>query len=363
MNRMLLALTLSVCAYAADEAPRWPALPHYTDDKTGARVYMLTNDEAKDDVIYQTHPMWAGGMTYFLFNSDRVPGRSVYALEMATGEIRPVSPEGMGTHALSMKSDWLYGVKADALGRIHVPSAFAGTAEWEVLGVLPEEIERLAGGMFVGVDDGAVYLGAQYGESEWGISAFDTAAKTWSRTCTVDFKVGHVQANPERPGVVMFCHETGGDAPQRTWIAEPGKAPRPAYKETYEEWVTHEAWWGPEEIIFTIWPYDDERTAKPHGVVVANVQTGDVKVLAQYPAWHTHGSPGRRWAMGDDFDRNIWLIDREGGEKILLTQGHRKQPLNVHPHASFTPDGTAIVFNSSRNGTADIYMVEAPVPN
>jgi oligogalacturonide lyase len=34
----------------------------------------------------------------------------------------------------------------------------------------------------------------------------------------VPFQIGHVQTNPWVPGEIVFCRETGGKAPQRTWI-------------------------------------------------------------------------------------------------------------------------------------------------
>jgi len=78
------------------------------------------------------------------------------------------------------------------------------------------------------------------------------------------------------------------------------------------------------------------------------------------PAWHTHGSPNKRWVMGDDFDRSIWLIDPKSRDRRLLTQGHKRAPLASHPHGSFTPDSKGIVFNSDKFGAPDILVVELP---
>ena len=159
----------------------------------------------------------------------------------------------------------------------------------------------------------------------------------------------------------MFCHETGGDAPQRTWVIQNNeKDPRPLYKETYGEWVTHEVWWGGDQVVFTVWPYDEEHTRKPHGILSADLATGQPTLHSQYRAWHVHGSPDGRWIVGDDFDRNIWLVRVETGERRLLTQGHLGEGCKTHPHPSFTSDSKGIVFNSSRNGNEDIFLVEIP---
>ena len=64
--------------------------------------------------------------------------------------------------------------------------------------------------------------------------------------------------------------------------------------------------------------------------------------------------------MGNDFERNLWLIQASTGERRLLTQGHLTAGGTNHPHASFTPDSRSIVFTSSREGTDDIYLVDLP---
>jgi oligogalacturonide lyase len=44
------------------------------------------------------------------------------------------------------------------------------------------------------------------------------------------FQIGHVQTNPWVPGEIVFCWETGGKAPQRTWtVMSDGSGLRPLY--------------------------------------------------------------------------------------------------------------------------------------
>ena len=107
------------------------------------------------------------------------------------------------------------------------------------------------------------------------------------------------------------------------------------YKETYNEWVTHEVWFDAEHILFTIWPYDDEHK-KAHGVAITDLH-GDRKArcgVGAISAWHTHGSPDGKWVLGDD-ERNIWLIHMETGG-WAATQGHLGKGRETHLHASFT---------------------------
>jgi oligogalacturonide lyase len=79
--------------------------------------------------------------------------------------------------------------------------------------------------------------------------------------------------------------------------------------------------------------------------------------------WHVHGSSDGRWAVGDDFSRSVWLIDRRTREMMMLTTGHKTSAAD-HPHPTFSPDGTRIEIQSamiSADGrTMNICIVPVP---
>ncbi|MCP4645758.1 MAG: hypothetical protein GY851_35260 [bacterium] len=339
-------------------------MDRYTDEKTGAQVRILTSGPQDDALIYQTHPMWTPGMAHLVFNSTRTGDASrPHAVDMITGEVRCLAPDKAHDWVLARKTDTLYRRQGDDVEAVSVeaafkPEALKPTASWHF-----DQLSALKPhSLTVDADERTLYAGLVIRKDEcWGIAAIDLATGDWRIAVEVNFRVGHVQANPFETGIVMFCHETGGDAPQRTWVVRTdGTGLRPFYPETYDEWVTHEVWWGKDRAIFTIWPYDDEHKRLPHGIVSADMETGTPTVHSQYPAWHTHGSPDGAWAVGDDFDRNLWLVCVETGERRLLTQGHLGEGCKTHPHPSFTPDGKGVAFNSSRKGTEDIMLVTIP---
>ncbi len=350
------AMTWAGCATTGRPSVRVDGVfPAYVDAKTGAKVYNLTPNDTQAGIVYQTHPMWTPGMKYFVYTSAGLP----CALEMATGKSKPLL-EKPANWSMQWFSGQIFYQLGSAFYRLDVPSAFQGTGKSVNVAELPENAPQPSGALSVETSSDTVYSTAVLEpDTRWGVIAIDRGGV---RTlASVDFKVGHIQANPFEPGVVMFCWETGGDAPQRTWVVDgKGGPPRPVYKEVNEEWVTHEAWWGRDRVIFTIWPYDDAHKKLPHGVAWTDLEGGALHVLAQYPAWHTHGSPDGRWALGDDFDRNLWLIDVATCERRLLTQGHLGKGCKTHPHASFTPDSGAIVLNSSHFGSEQIFFVPLP---
>lgn len=339
-----------------------PTLETYRDERTGALVRCLTSDAARDEVIYQTHPMWAEGMEYLVFYSDRSGGgMQPHVLESRTGTVRPLAGHPIGDNVVARKSPAIYALRDNAIYAFDALRAFHEGAPGKWVADWPAGVGHQ--GMFsLDATERVLYGGATFEpEKRWGIVALDLPRGTWRTVVEVDFLVGHVQAHPEIPGLVSFCWETGGDAPQRMWTVDAKEGePRPIYQETYEEWVTHEVWWGPNQMLFTIWPYDDAHKTQPHGVAVVDYPSGDHRIVYQMPAWHTAGSPDRRWVMADDFDRNLWLIDPRTGERRLLTQGHNTKGVDTHPHASFTPDSKGIVFTSSKFGNADVFHVEIP---
>jgi oligogalacturonide lyase len=79
--------------------------------------------------------------------------------------------------------------------------------------------------------------------------------------------------------------------------------------------------------------------------------------------WHVSGSPDGRWAVGDDFSRSIYLIDRRTGEMMLLSTGH-KATASDHPHPTMSPDGTKIEIQSAMlsadNRSINICVIPVP---
>ena len=79
--------------------------------------------------------------------------------------------------------------------------------------------------------------------------------------------------------------------------------------------------------------------------------------------WHVGGSLDGRFAVGDDFKRDIWVIDRNTNEMMLLTAGH-KDTAQDHPHPIFNTEGTKVLIQSAMlsedNRSMNIVMVKLP---
>ena len=200
----------------------------------------------------------------------------------------------------------------------------------------------------------------------------------------VPFQVGHVQTSPFVPGEIVFCWETGGKAPQRTWTVKgDGTGLRPLYPEAPYEWVTHEAITSKDEVTLAIIGHrkmglkatDDWGIAgsadHPTGLAIVNLRTQEMRIIGQVPMgdrgrsfWHVHASADGRWAVGDDFQYRLWLIDRKTGEMILLTDNGHKTTAQDHQHPTFSADSTRIEFQSAMlsadNRSLNICIVPVP---
>jgi oligogalacturonide lyase len=94
---------------------------------------------------------------------------------------------------------------------------------------------------------------------------------------------------------------------------------------------------------------------KPTRIAVIDLRNNEMKNIGQVDEgrgrWHCNGSADGRCAVGDNFNGNIYSIDRFSGETTLLSTDHKMRPDYAHP--TFSPDGKRILIQSGllSNGT------------
>ena len=199
----------------------------------------------------------------------------------------------------------------------------------------------------------------------------------------VGFQIGHVQTNPWAPGEIVFCWETTGKAPQRTWfVKSDGTGLRPLYPEAPYEWITHEAVIGKDEVVIAILGHRPIGSNTPEsnwgiagamdhptGVGIVNLRTREARIVGQVPAWapghsdwHVAGSADGRWAATDDFSYEVWLIDRHSGEMNMLAGPQKTGADHIHP--TFNAEGTKLEIQSALiskdNRSLNICIVPVP---
>ncbi|MFC5462663.1 hypothetical protein [Massilia niabensis] len=401
------------------------------DPVTGTVLTFLTSKPHGDSKIYPTHPQWTSDGKWLVFRS-RLAGDEALAVNEQTGDIVQVTEGGyIGMLNLARKSMKLVfmrkaeaGLKVvevdlarvladSAAGRMAAPSTYQ-----RVAATLPASLQ--AGGDLaldadeewayfkVGKDEAARHIKPgtkiepafgprKMGAGPEGIARLNLRTGEVKHVVSVPFQVGHIQANLWNPGELVFCWETGGKSPQRTWtVLADGSGLRPLYPEAPYEWVTHEAVISKDEVAMAIMghraipgaaasvagpatdvgganPGQDDgwgptgTREKPTGLAIVNLRTRQMHIAGQTPSgsglWHVHGSSDGRFAVGDDFSRSLFLIDRRTKEMMMLTTGHKTTAAD-HPHPTFNADGTRIQIQSamlSEDGrTMNIAIVPVP---
>jgi oligogalacturonide lyase len=433
-----LALGCLLAATAAAQiGTRFPSEKKIVPDPvTGVPLTFLTSTPAGDSKIYQTHHQWTADGKWLVFRSNRVKGQAM-AVNEETGVMVQVTEHGYtGMLCLAERSMKLYFLRtqevrppaavtgaepaygaaptaANARGpsqiiEVDLEKLFADSAAGTLRGA--EVYERVcgtiplswgAGGDMaldaaeqvayfrVGAEEAARHLPPDtkpagnfgprnMGAGPTGLGRMDLTNGEVSFIIAVPFQIGHVQTNPWVPGEIVFCWETGGKSPQRTWtVRADGTGLRPLYPEADYEWVTHEAIITRDEVAIAImghrepgvndaWGPSGSRE-KPTGLGIVNLRTREMRIAGQTKSgsglWHVHGSPDGRWAVGDDFARNLYLIDRTTDELILLSTGHKATAAD-HPHPTFSPDGTRIQIQSAMlsedNRAMNICIIPVP---
>jgi oligogalacturonide lyase len=397
-----LALFASTAAMADDVGRRFPSeKASIVDRVTGVPITVLTDGKHQDAKNYPTHPQWAADGIHIIFrSSDRDPdGPQAFAVNEITGDIVQLTDgPGTGTGSLNVarRSNKLYYMRRASeeartqLIEVDLSSLLADSAAGKlraggyerVVATLPRDhIE--AGGFTLDADEKTAYAGFDARRAPprlpgqpvpqvpGGIRAIDLATGKVRTVVETKFRMGHVQANPFVPGEILYCHETGGDAPQRMWIVRAdGSGNRPVFAEGPTDWVTHEQFADADHVIFNLMGHKRELRKAATGILVVNLRDDTIDHLGQIPIedfrrselvnfkdpnipqdrtstggfWHNAVDYGGRWAAGDDFDGNVWLIDRKTNKRSLLTTGHRMRP--DHSHPSFSADGRRILIQS-----------------
>ncbi|MBF4471416.1 hypothetical protein [Flavobacterium sp. HJJ] len=405
------------------------------DPVTGYEIIFLTSKPNGDSKIYPTHPQWTSDGNWVLFRSHRVEGE-IMAVNEKSGDIVQVTEGGYsGTFCIAQKSMKVYfmrdaGEKAMQIMEVDLDKVFkdsksgtmqAVSAYERICGKAPSEMEA-SGDMALDANEDKVYFRVgknealkyldkntaleknfgprNMGAGPGGISSMNLKTGEFRHVISVGFQIGHIQSNTWNPNEIIFCWETGGKSPQRTWtVMGDGSGLRPLYPEAPYEWVTHEAVIGKDEVAMAImghrkidiqketpaevtdskevknpenpgqesnWGATGTRE-KPTGLAIVNLRTREMIIAGQTKSgsgfWHVHGSSDGRWAAGDDFSRSLYLIDRKTSEVVMLTTGH-KETAKDHIHPTFNREGTKIQFESAMlsedNKTMNICIINVP---
>lgn len=405
------------------------------DPVTGQKLIFLTTKSVGDSKTYPTHPQWTSDGKWLVFRSNRVKGEAI-AVNEKSGVLVQVTEGGYsGTLCMAQKSMKLYFMRKGQEDKMQIIEVNLATvfedsksgkmkpvsAYERVCGTTNPEMGA-SGDMALDADEERAYfrIGTKeaakhldpgvtieknfgprnMGAGPGGIASMNLKTGELKHVISVPFQIGHIQSNTWNSGEIIFCWETGGKSPQRTWtVMADGSGLRPLYPESDYEWVTHEAVISKDEVAMAIMGHrkiDIKKEAaiavtnsqeirnpenpgqesnwgatgtreKPTGLAIVNLRTREMIIAGQTKSgsglWHVHGSSDGKWAVGDDFSRSLYLIDRKTNEMMMLTTGHKETAAD-HVHPTFNSDGTKIEIQSAMlskdNRSMNICIVNVP---
>lgn len=386
--------------------PEWKT---YDDPQTGCVVTQLTASAAEDYHLYFYNPSVArgsNGREYLILISERTGISNLFRMDLQTGEIvqlTDAAPARADYYPFTYKPIRGVGACLPALGGCEV-FYFVGNdlraTDFESLDTrlllrVPEE--RRAS--ILNVDaSGTTLVFATWDEELFARNAQRLYAReiTWddpfhqattSTILRVDtgsgqcdeilrrerFWINHVLIHPTNRDLILFCHEYT-DQPDRMWLlnVKAGDcAPMPG--QGADEWYQHEFWSSDGARVFF------------HGGTVNDDAVGFCGwyelATGKYEKFY-HRTPGRAYAhynappsRSTPADEMTMITDGEAHpgciSKVHLDHGAQTFEVlcrhdaykfdddqRCHPHPSFTPDGSRVIFTSNRTGSSNVYLVE-----
>jgi oligogalacturonide lyase len=317
----------------------------YLDPVTGVRVWELTGGTNAADNLYFHFSNFTADNRFLVFTWDRPGSRQLFRAELETGRLVQLSDDPSISPATACPDPTnarrLYCVRGREIIGLDVLD-FTSRKVGEVPGPCVGGLQQPT----LSSDGKWLAVGKQRDPASWEIGLMEVATGDYRSILTQGFRIGHVQISPRDPWI-FYVWETGGYAPQRTWLVNTdGTGNRPFYAATtptnwwtpLKEWVTHEAWVSDTGELTMI---NDKL-----GIMLVRPD-GSARLVREGNYWHAAARPDGKVIVADDAAGRLWLVETHTGNTRLLATGLRDR-VRVHPHASFDRRGRYVQFHTGR---------------
>ena len=362
-------------------------LQEFQDTQTGAHIYQLTNDTSINHNLYFLTSSFTPDQAHLIFTSYRSGKPNFFKLEFPNGDIVQLT-DADDIHGysgvISKDGTELFYTQADTIKAIHLD-----TFEERVLAEFPD------GGLgecSVSADERFIVTAMKRDDkSHITVTATDGSGGEVIWT-SPDQTIIHPQFHPKHPDLIAY---SGDPAPRMWTIRRDGTGNRSLYQHDNNEFLVHETFLGAlDELIVTHWPYALRRMS---------LDTLQMQTIADFNAWHIASNRDGTKVLCDTVhpDIGLRLVDVASGEhtpicypqssssgsqwktdRYALAEdwaaaqqaGDREKSLSwmemkvdtvygpqwTHPHPSFSPDETAVVYTSDASGHSQVYVAVIP---
>ena len=349
----------------------------FRDEETRVEIRQITSHPSIHHQPFFLVPAYDDAMRWTLFTSERGGAPQIFVEHRASGDLVQLTDRDdvadFSIHP-SHDGEWIYFTAGSGGWRVHT-----GTCAEEQLIDLGDLVTRDEGMVAAAMGTTALsrcdrHWAVRFKDGDEAcIAVVDVEAGTHEVILRRD-DVSHMQFCPDDSDLLFYA----GPLKDRVWLVRrDGTGNRRLYERAPGQWITHEAWIpGTREVGFVDWP---------RGMQAVHVDTGAVRPVASFNAWHAIASPdGRRMVADTNFpDIGIQLFDPlDGrGEPGLLCRPRASSlgdhwngpfpyedgpiavhaPQHTHPHPSFSPDGRHVIYTSDVSGHAQVYEATLPV--
>ncbi len=362
-------------------------LQEFEDSQTGAHIYQLTNDTTINHNLYFLTPSFTPDQSHLIFTSYRSGKANFFKLEFPKGDIVQLT-NGDEVHGYSgviaKDRTELFYTAGDSINAIDLD-----TFEERVLADFP-------GGSLcecsVSADEKFIVTAMKHdGKSHITVTATGRNGGEIIYT-SPEQTIIHPQFHPKHADLIAY---SGDPAPRMWTIKRDGTENRMLYQHDNNEFLVHETFLGSQdELIVTHWPYALRRIS---------LESLEMQTISDFNAWHIASNRAGTKVLCDTVhpDIGLRLVDVETGEHMSICYpqssssgsqwkkdryalaadwaaaqqaGDREKSLSwmemkvdtvygpqwTHPHPSFSPDETAVVYTSDVSGHSQVYVAVIP---
>jgi len=362
-------------------------LQEFQDDQTGAHIYQLTNDTSINHNLYFLTSSFTPDQAHLIFTSYRSGKPNFFKMEFPNGDIVQLT-DADDIHGysgvISKDGTELFYTQADAIKAIHLD-----TFEERVLAEFPG---GSLGECSVSADEHFIVTAMKRDDkSHITVTATDGSGGEVIYT-SPNQTIIHPQFHPKHSDLIAY---SGDPAPRMWTIKRDGTGNRSLYQHDNNEFLVHETFLGArDDLIVTHWPYALRRIS---------LETLQMQTIADFNAWHIASNRDGTKVLCDTVhpDIGLRLVDVETGEHTSICYpqssssgsqwktdryalaedwaaaqqaGDREKSLSwmemkvdtvygpqwTHPHPSFSPDETAVVYTSDVSGHSQVYVAVIP---
>ncbi|WP_028547395.1 PD40 domain-containing protein [Paenibacillus sp. UNC451MF] len=336
----------------------------FRDAGTGAETVQLTSFPCVNIKLYFHVNAFTPDSQTLVFQTCALSSRDskvdIFKVQIdGTGLTQLTDDAEAGSPVVSPDGRWLYYVCHGELRQVSMSDYSVDTVGY-IDGIQPSTgLSSNTAGTTINASmssDGRVYFtDATLKNGRRAILRYTTDGKAAAIIYESD-SITHTQCEPAEAKIVAFQH--GPDDKNRNiWlINEDGTNPRPL---DLPFGNGHWMWLGNTGKIMS------NLEKQCHGIAVMGEGDEAPELIATGEHfWHAASSRDGQWMVSDTSwpDNGIQLI-HVGTKKyatLCYPESSNSHPQWSHPHPSFSPDGSYVVYNSDRSGTPHIYLVKIP---